>query len=176
MSSYYRDHGVLGLDGFSGLTEFKFGGVWNSVSQEEFRAFVQRNPTLQIIDLNLDLNPVANNILLGKKNLQIVRLRCSSRIQLVEDPLFNSVSKPHRIILGHCKKLVKIFGWFQKQPSLKYLCIECDVSNSIPQLLESLPFLKDLRILQLDEAQGFNEENFHKILEVLPSLEVRLPT
>ena len=75
VSSYYRDHGVLGLDGFSGLTEFKFEGVWSSVSSEEFSAFVTRNPTLQIIDLNLDLNPVANNILLRKTNLQIIRLR-----------------------------------------------------------------------------------------------------
>ena len=146
------------------------------MDQEEFRAFVRRNPTLQIIDLNLDLNPVGNNILLEKTNLQIVRLRCSSRIRLVEDPLFISGLKQHRIVLGQCKKPVKIYDWFHKQPNLKYLWLECDLSNSIPQLLESLPFLKNLRILQLDEAQGFNEENFHKILEVLPSLEVRLPT
>ena len=165
---------MLGLDGFSGLTEFKFEGVWNSVAQEEFTAFVGRNPTLQIIDLNLDLNPVANNILLEKTNLRIVRLRCSSRIRLLEDPLLTNGLKHHRVVLGQCKKLVKIYDWFHKQPNLQYLWLECDISNSIPQLLESLPFLKDLRILQLDEAHGFNEENFHKILEVLPSLEVRL--
>ena len=144
------------------------------MAQEEFTAFVGRNPTLQIIDLNLDLNPVANKVLLEKTNLQIVRLRCSSRIRLVEDPLFNSGLKQHRVVLGHCKKLGQIYDWFHKQPNLKYLWLECDISSSIHQLLESLPFLKDLRILQLDEAQGFNEENFHKILEVLPSLEVRL--
>ena len=65
------------------------------------------------------------------------------------------------------------YGWFNKQQNLKYLWIQCDLSNSLEQLLESLPLLKNLKILLLDEAKAFTEEHFFKILEILPSLEVR---
>ena len=134
------------------------------MAQEEFKAFVRRNPNLQIIDLNLDHNQVANSILLQNTNLQIVRLRCSNRGE-----------RQRRLVMGPCKKL-RFYSWFRNQPNLKYLWLECDFSSSIDQLLESLPVLKDLRILRLEEAQGFKEKDFHKILEILPSLEVRLLT
>ena len=144
------------------------------MAQEEFKAFVRRNPNLQIIDLNLDHNPAANTILLQNTNLQMLRLRCSSRGgMLVEE--FSPGRKQHRLALGHCKKL-RFYSWFQNQPNLKYLWLECDLSRSVDQFLKSLPVLKDLRILRLEEAQGFKEKDFHKILEILPSLEVRLPT
>ena len=69
----------LGLDGFSNLSEFKFDGVWNSVSGDEFRAFLSRNSKLAILDINMELNEKANDVLLCfTKNLQILRLRCSA--------------------------------------------------------------------------------------------------
>ena len=74
------DIGVLGLDGFSNIAEFRFDGVWNSMSDEEYYSFVSRNPSLTILDLNIDSqhNTVGNNILLSNcRNLQVIRLRCS---------------------------------------------------------------------------------------------------
>ena len=173
VSSYYRDHGVLGLDGFSGLTEFKFDGVWNSVSKEEFLAFATRNPTLEIIDINVDQNQEANNILLKKTNLQIVRLRCSRRSnrQLSNCPGL----RQHKLHspLGQCKRRMT-FSWFRHQQNIKYIWIQCDLKHSVQKLLDFLPLLKNLKILHLDDAEGFKKEDFFKILEISPSLEVRL--
>ena len=91
----------------------------------------------------------------------------------LEDPLSNSpMLKQHRPSHSQCKKMMT-YGWFNKQQNLKYLWIQCDLSNSLEQLLESLPLLKNLKILLLDEAKAFTEEHFFKILEILPSLEVR---
>jgi len=171
VSSYYRDHGVLGLDGFSGLTEFKFDGVWNSVSKEEFLAFATRNPTLEIIDINVDQNQEANNILLKKTNLQIVRLRCSRRSnrQLSNCPGL----RQHKLHspLGQCKRRMT-FSWFRHQQNIKYIWIQCDLKHSVQKLLDFLPLLKNLKILHLDDAEGFKKEDFFKILEISPSLEV----
>ena len=78
MTPTYYDFGVLGLDGFSNILDFKFDGVWNYLSEEEYHSFASRNPHMAIMDLNLDNNSYGNNILLSKcKNLQILRLRCS---------------------------------------------------------------------------------------------------
>ena len=66
------------------------------------------------------------------------------------------------------------FDWFRQQQNLKYLWIQCDLAFSMQRLLDSLPLLKNLKVLHLDEAEGFDEENFFKILEISPSLEVRL--
>ena len=75
------NHHHSGLDGFSNLSEFKFDGIWNSVSEEEFRAFLSRNPNLAILDLNLEMNEKANDVLLCySKNLRILKLRCSAGI------------------------------------------------------------------------------------------------
>ena len=80
MTSSYLDIGVLGLDGFSNIAEFRFDGCWNSLSDEEYYSFVSRNPSLAILDLNIDTpnNTSGNNILLSNcRNLQVLRLRCS---------------------------------------------------------------------------------------------------
>ena len=66
------------MDGFCNLTEFKFDGTWNSVSEEEFRAFLARNSSLAILDLCLDRNEKANYVLLScSEKLRVARLRCS---------------------------------------------------------------------------------------------------
>ena len=161
-----------GLDGFSNLTEFKFDGVWNSVSGEEFRAFLTRNPNLAILDLNLDMNEKANGVLLCcSKNLMILRLRCSPG----SGSSFHSRIILHLCFLfaGSCKKLMS-YNWFHVQEHLRYLWIQCDLTNTAEKFLEKLYLLKSLRVLRLDEMKGFTEGFFFQILAVLPALEVHI--
>ena len=65
----------LGLGGFSNLTEFKFYGIWNSISSDEFWAFLSRNSSMAILDINLDMNEKANDVLLCyRRNLKKIDL------------------------------------------------------------------------------------------------------
>ena len=62
----------------------------------------------------------------------------------------------------------------QSEQNIKYIWIQCDLKHSVQKLLDFLPLLKNLKILHLDDAEGFKKEDFFKILEISPSLEVRL--
>ena len=123
----------------------------------------------------MDQNQEANNILLRKTNLQIVRLRCSRKMSRSISLSHSPGLRQHKLHspLGKCRRRMT-FDWFRQQQNLKYLWIQCDLAFSMQRLLDSLPLLKNLKILHLDEAKGFDEENFFKILELSPSLEVRL--
>ena len=65
------------------------------------------------------------------------------------------------------------YEWFHSQTNLQYLCIECDIFESIDQFLSHLPLLKNLKVLSLAVVHDFNEQHFYEIISSLPSLEVK---
>ena len=75
------------------------------------------------------------------------------------------------LLPGSCKKLMS-YNWFHVQEHLRYLWIQCDLTNTAEKFLEKLYLLKSLRVLRLDEMKGFTEGVFFQILAVLPALEV----
>ena len=72
---------------------------------------------------------------------------------------------------GPCKRLLN-YKWFQIQEGLLYLWIQCDLTKTAEEFLNTLWRLKSLQVLRLDELRGFTEGFFFQIIAVFPALEV----
>lgn len=160
VSSFYRDHGLLGLDGFSNLNEFQFEGNWRSVSDDEFAAFISRNPNLASLTLDMDTNTSANTILLNSsRQLRLLKLR-STRSDC------KNYSGDHQALFSS--------GWMSSAPHLQYLWIMADLRRGFDVFLENLHQLESLEVLRLEVVTGRNvmEEDLHRIVSALPKLRI----
>ena len=72
---------------------------------------------------------------------------------------------------GPCKRMLN-YKWFHIKEGLLYLWIQCDLTKTAEEFLNTLWHLRSLQVLRLDELRGFTEGFFFQILAVLPALEV----
>merc|ERR1719458_323754 len=160
VSSFYRDHGVLGLDGFSNLNEFQFEGNWRSVSDDEFSAFISRNPNLAILSLDVDSNSSGNNILLNNsRQLRSLKLRSTKEG-------CKGYSGDYRSVFNA--------GWMSFCTKLEYLWVMADLQKGFDELLENLHHLQALQVLRLEKVgdRDVTEEELKSIVNALPMLRI----